>query len=90
LYAIKPVIKFSFDYFFNDDSNDKNIREHYIGYFSYNNDRLKYEIHSLQIYEGKLIKNDIGFWIVSYDYRVENLKVIGTLQQDKHLLGVKK
>jgi len=59
-----------------------NIKNKLIGVFTFNIDELRYEID---------IYNNTSYSCLNYDFEdMQNFKVIGTLQQNKHLLKDKK
>lgn len=84
IYADCSIVEF--DYYFGSSKYDKNTREHFIGYFSYNSDKLRYELRAKELEQDKSKFKNNTLWFVTFDENIETLKVIGTLQENKELL----
>jgi len=74
IYADSSVVEFEFRLF--DDEDYKTLK----GYFSYNSEYCLYELRE------PYAKNSYMIYYLK-DGDLKNLKIIGTLQEDKHLLG---
>ena len=77
IYADSSIVEW--DNYQSDDDGNMLFRSKHIGYLSFDN----YDLHYLMKDESS----------ISYEFcsdEMRNIKVIGTLQQDKHLLGEEK